>query len=222
MRKVIAAAFISLDGVMQAPGGPDEDTAGGFAHGGWVFHYLDEATQEVLGKTLFSSYDLLLGRNTYDIFAAYWPYAGDDDPIGAKFNAATKYVATASPGPLDWKNSVVIGDDGAAEVARLKQQDGPDLLLQGSGEFIQALLADDLIDEFRLMIFPLLLGAGKRLFADGARPAALKLVDTKTSPSGVIMSTYRRGGEIETGSFAQAEPSDAEIERQRRMRRETA
>ncbi len=202
MRKVIAATFLSLDGVMQAPGGPDEDQDSGFALGGWTFHHFDETVGQILDESLGASFDLLLGRKTYDIFAAHWPRVGDDDPVGAKFNAVTKYVVTSSPDTLAWRNSVALGEDVAAEVARLKQQDGPDLLLQGSSELIQALLAADLIDEFRLMIFPVVLGSGKRLFGGGAIPIGLKLTSSRTSSSGVTMNTYLRAGGVSTGSFA--------------------
>jgi dihydrofolate reductase len=217
MREIVAATFLSLDGVMQAPGGPEEDPTGGFGHGGWMFHYCDAATGEAIGKTFEAPFELLLGRTTYDIFAAHWPYYGDEDPIAKAFNATTKYVATTSPGPLTWQNSVALRGDVAAEVAKLKQQDGPMLLIQGSSVLIQTLLKHDLIDEFRLLTFPLVLGKGKRMFGSGATPAALKLVESKVSPTGAVMSTYRRGGEIRTGSFASAEPSQAEIARRQKM-----
>jgi dihydrofolate reductase len=217
MRQIVAATFLSLDGVMQAPGGPEEDTIGGFAYGGWLFPYWDDATGETIDKTFAAPFELLLGRTTYDIFAAHWPYAGEDDPIAKAFNATTKHVATTSSGPLSWQNSVALRGDVAAEVARLKRQDGPTLLIQGSSGLIQTLLKHDLIDEFRLMTFPLVLGKGKRMFGSGAMPAALKLVDSKVSSTGAVISTYRRDGEIRTGSFASAEPSEAEIARRRKM-----
>ncbi|WP_186420157.1 dihydrofolate reductase family protein [Bosea sp. CS1GBMeth4] len=212
MRQVVAATFVSLDGVMQAPGGPQEDSRGGFSHGGWTFHYWDEPMGKVMDKAFAEDFSLLLGRRTYDIFAAHWPYAGDD-PIAVKFNAAIKYVATSEPQTLTWQNSVALRGDVAAEVAALKRQDGPKLLLQGSGELIQALLAKDLIDEVTLLTFPLVLGEGKRLFGPGTIPAAFRLVESGVSSTGVIMATYRREGEITTGSFAMAEPSAAEIAR---------
>lgn len=174
---------------------------------------------QVMDKTMADPFDLLLGRKTYEIFAAHWPYI-EDDPIAEKFNAATKYVATSSAEPLAWENSVALRGDVAAEVARLKQQDGPDLLIQGSSELIQTLLANNLIDEFKLMIFPVVLGSGKRLFGQGAMPVGLKLVDTKASTSGVTMSTYLRSGGVSTGSFALAELTDAEIARRRKMEQE--
>jgi dihydrofolate reductase len=218
MRKVIAATFVSLDGVMQAPGGPEEDPTGGFRHGGWTWPYSDETTGEVLRTTLDARFDLLLGRKTYEIFAAYWPF--QSGPIGEKFNAVTKYVATSSREPLKWQKSVALHGDVTAEVARLKKEDGPDLLLQGSGELIQALLANDLIDEFRLMIFPITLGPGKRLFGKGTIPAGLRLIESKVSPSGVTMNKYVRAGEVKTGSFAHANPSAEEIARREKMKKE--
>jgi len=218
MRKVVAATFVSLDGVMQAPGGPEEDPTGGFAHGGWTVNYWDEAMGKVMDKAFAAPFDLLLGRKTYEIFAAHWPYV-EEEPA-EKFNAVTKYVVTSSTEPLTWKNSVALRGNVAAEVARLKQGDGPDLLIQGSSQLIQALLANDLIDEFTLLVFPLVLGPGKRLFGEGAVPAALKLVDSKTSTTGVTMSTYQRAGAISTGSFALEKPTEAEIARRERMKRE--
>ncbi len=218
MRRVIAAVFVSLDGVMQAPGGPEEDPTGGFTHGGWTFHYWDEMMGQAMGGILTSPFDLLLGRKTYDIFAGHWPYM-KGDPIAATFNAVTKYVATSSTAPLTWANSVALHNP-AADVARLKQQDGPDLLLQGSSQLIQTLLAHGLIDRFNLLVFPLVLGKGKRLFGDGTVPAGLKLVDTKASTTGVILSTYVPAGTIQPGSFGLETPSDAELARRERMKRE--
>ncbi|BCM21149.1 dihydrofolate reductase family protein [Mesorhizobium sp. J8] len=213
MRKIIAATFVSLDGVMQAPGGPEEDPVGGFKFGGWTFHYFDEVAGGAMEELFSKPFDLLLGRRTYDIFAAYWPY--QNDAIADVFNPATKYVATHRPDSLTWQNTQSLGPDIVARLKELKQEDGPDLLIQGSGNLIQTLLANGLIDEIRLMIFPLLLGKGKRLFGDDAMPAAFKLVKSQASTTGVIMATYERGGEIRTGSFAQQEPSQAELERRR-------
>lgn len=218
MRKVIASTFLSLDGVMQAPGGPEEDRTGGFAHGGWIVHYRDDVTGQVLGETLAAPFNLLLGRKTYEIFAAHWPHS-KAGPIADKFNAVTKYVATSSTAPLAWKNSVAL-HDAAADVARLKQEEGPNLLLQGSGDLIQTLLAHDLIDQFKLFVFPVVLGSGKRLFGTGTVPAALKLVETKVSTTGVTMSTYLRDGPVRTGSFALAEPPGREIARRARTKQE--
>ncbi|WP_342238424.1 dihydrofolate reductase family protein [Inquilinus sp. OTU3971] len=220
MRKVVTAAFVSLDGVMQAPGGPEEDPTGGFALGGWVFPHADDIMGQALDKTFGTPFDLLLGRKTYEIFAAHWPYVAADDPIGKVFNAVTKYVATRSAAPLSWQNSVALRGDAAKTVAELKRHNGPTLLLQGSGDLIQTLLAHDLIDEFRLMTFPIVLGPGKRLFGRGAIPAGLKLVDSKVSTTGVVISSYVRSGEVTTGSFALAEPTEAELARRERMKRE--
>jgi dihydrofolate reductase len=218
MRKVVAAVFVSLDGVMQAPGGPEEDPTRGFKYGGWTVNYWDDAMGEAMGGTFNNPFDLLLGRKTYEIFAAHWPYI-KDDPIADSFNRVTKYVATKSGVPLSWKNSVALRD-AADDVAKLKQQDGPTLLIQGSSQLTQTLLANDLIDEFKLLVFPLVLGRGKRFFGEGAIPAALKLVDSKVSTTGVTMSTYERAGAIATGSFALEQPTEAEVARREKMKRE--
>ncbi len=220
MRRIIAAAFVSLDGVMQAPGGPTEDPTGGFALGGWAFNYWDERIEEFMGGMFSAPFDLLLGRKTYEIFAAHWPYVEPGDPTGALFDGVIKYVATSSTAPLTWKNSVALRGGVAAEIARLKQQDGPALLTQGSSVLLQTLLAHDLIDEFRLLVFPLVLGPGKRLFGEGTQPSALKLASTAVSTTGVTMSIYERAGAIVPGTFQLQEPSDAEIARQERMKRE--
>jgi dihydrofolate reductase len=220
MRKVVAAAFVSLDGVMQAPGGPPEDPTGGFTLGGWTVHYWDEPMGQFMGEMFSNSFDLLLGRKTYEIFAAHWPFVGADDPIAKRFNAVTKYVATSSTEPLTWTNSVALRGDIAAAVARMKQEDGPTLLTQGSSVLLQTLLAHDLIDEFRLLIFPLVLGPGKRLFGQGAKPGALKLAATTVSTTGVVMSIYERAGAISTGSFELEHPPDSELLRRARMERE--
>ncbi|OBQ84442.1 MULTISPECIES: dihydrofolate reductase family protein [unclassified Mesorhizobium] len=213
MRKIIAATFVSLDGVMQAPGGPEEDPVGGFQFGGWTFHYFDEVAGEAMDELFSKPFALLLGRRTYDIFAAYWPY--QKDSIADAFNPATKYVATHRPDSLTWQNTQPLGPDVVARLRQLKQEDGPDLLIQGSGNLIQTLLANGLIDEIRLMIFPLLLGKGKRLFGDDAMPAAFKLIKSQTTSTGVIMATYERGGDVKTGSFATEQPSEAELERRK-------
>ena len=222
MRRVLTAAFVSLDGVMQAPGGPQEDGEGGFEHGGWTFHHWDEAMRQAIGETMARPFDLLLGRKTYDIFAAHWPFAGDD-PIAVKFNAATKYVATHEPSTLNWENSVALTGDIAGEIARIKAQEGHDLLIQGSSQLIQTLLKHDLIDEYGLWIFPVVLGTGKRFFGTGKRffgagalPGNMKLVASKVSTTGVIMTTYRRIGDVTTGSFALDEPSEEELKRRQK------
>ncbi len=217
MRRVITATFISLDGVMQAPGGPDEDPTGGFRHGGWTFHYFDEATGKMLFEVFEKPFDLLLGRKTYDIFAAYWPHVQGDDPIAEKFNGVTKYVATCGDAKLKWKKSQSLGSDVVAALKELKAGEGSDLLIQGSSDLIQTLLRHGLIDEFNLVIFPLVLGDGKKLFAGGAVPAAMKLLRMQSSPTGVIFAAYRPDGPVKTGSFVGPEPSEEEIERRRRL-----
>jgi dihydrofolate reductase len=217
MRKIIAAAFVSLDGVMQAPGGPEEDPTGGFKFGGWTFPYFDEELGGHMGTLFDKPFDLLLGRRTYDIFAAHWPYAGDD-PIAVLFNSVTKYVATRSHDDLAWANSRSLGDDIVTALKDLKQGEGPDLLIQGSGNLIQTLLTHQLIDEFSLLVFPVLLGKGKRLFGGGTMPSAMRLTKSHSFPSGVIRATYEPDGAVKTGSFQFAEPSAEEIERRKNLK----
>lgn len=204
MRKLIVAAFITLDGVMQAPGGPQEDTSGGFTHGGWIPPLADEAFGQAM-QTLFSQpFELLLGRRTYDIFAGYWPHVehrADDRSLADLFNRVLKHVATHHPDSLDWHNSHGLGPDVTGAVRALKQQDGDVLLTQGSGELVRQLLAAGLVDELRLLIHPLLLGRGKRLFGDDAQAAAFKLVESATTPKGVLLAHYVCSGEVRTGSF---------------------
>ena len=200
MRKLIVSTFLTLDGVMQAPGGPGEDDSDGFAHGGWSVNYWDDRMGEVMGAAMGVPFDLVLGRKTYDIFAAYWPHAAEED--AAPLNAATKYVASRGQPSLEWSNSVLLEGDAAEAVAALKQQDGPELQVHGSGNLVQTLLRHGLVDEFRLWVFPLVIGAGKRLFSDGTVPSGLKLVDSVVSTTGVVIGTYQPAGEIVTGSFA--------------------
>lgn len=200
MRKLIVNTFLTLDGVMQAPGGPDEDKSGGFAHGGWSVNYWDEQMGQVMNEALSAPFGLVLGRKTYDIFAAHWPHAPEED--SKVFNDATKYVASRSQPPLEWRNSVLIEGDAAEGVAALKREDGPELQVHGSGNLIQSLLRHNLIDQYNLWVFPVVIGSGKRLFADRAIPSGLKLVDSKVSTTGVVMGTYVPAGEIVTGSFA--------------------
>ena len=219
MRKIICSTFVSLDGVMQAPGGPQEDPSGGFAFGGWVFPHWDETMGEVMDRLFAAPFDLLLGRKTYEIFAAHWPYI-ENDPIADAFNRVTKFVATRSPGPLAWHNSVAISGDVPSELHRLKQEKGPDLLVQGSGVLLQTLFGHGLIDELQVLIFPVLLGRGKRLFGDSVRPSGLRLLDSRTSTTGVVMSRYLPDGPVRTGSFAQEEPSEAEVARREKWRKE--
>ena len=218
MRKVIATAFVSLDGVMQAPGGPGEDPTGGFPFGGWTAPYFDESLGGAMGEMFSRPFSLLLGRKTYDIFAAHWPYAGDDDPIGKLFGGMTKYVATRNPDfRLDWKNSVALGPDAVDAVKHLKAEDGPDLLTQGSSDFLQTLFAHDLVDELTVLVFPVILGSGKRLFQGQAAPRALTLVSSLASNSGVMVGKYARDGAVKTGDFQHAQPSAAELERRRNL-----
>jgi len=199
MRKLIVLSFITLDGVMQAPGGPEEDPTGGFSYGGWTVPYFDEFLGNVMGEQMGRPFDLLLGRKTYEIFAAYWPF--QTDPGADGINNATKYVASHKPIISDWKSTVHIKDV-AQEVKKLKEQEGSEIQVHGSGNLIQALLKHDLVDEFWLKIFPVVLGSGKRLFAEGTIPAGFKLIESSTSPSGVIVASYVRAGKVKTGSFA--------------------
>ncbi len=215
MRKLSVNTFVSLDGVMQAPGGPEEDPSGGFTHGGWSVNYWDETMMNVMDEYMGKPFELLLGRKTYEIFAAHWPHV-TDDPAADALNAAQKHVASRTLDSVEWQNSTLIEGNVADYVRKLKEQPGPDIQVHGSGGLIQTLLEHDLIDELRVWTFPVLLGAGKRLFAGGTIPGGLKLVDTKTSSTGVVISTYERAGEIQYGSFALEEPTDAEGERVRR------
>ncbi len=221
MRKVIVGAFISMDGVMQAPGGPREDPTGGFVYGGWVAPLVDEVFGEEVEKLFGQRFDLLLGRKTYEIFAAHWPYAesGPDDSIARTFNSITKYVATRKGLDLTWKGSVALRD-AASEIAELKQEDGPALVTQGSADLIQTLLANDLVDEISLFTFPVVLGGGKKLFGAGARGAAFRLADSRVSPNGIVIARYLRDGEVQTGDFAMDPPTPAEVARREKMLRE--
>jgi dihydrofolate reductase len=223
MRKIIAAAFVSLDGVMQAPGGPEEDPTGGFEYGGWLPAFWDDELSAALDKNFAAPFDLLLGRRTYDIFAAHWPHiqvdpsASDFDALNADiantFNRITKYVATHRPETLDWQNSESLGADIVATLRKLKQGDGPDLMTQGSSELLRILFENDLVDELRVFTFPLLLGKGKRMFGNASAPHTLTLASSSISPNGVVIATYERAGAVQTGSFALETPTEAEVER---------
>ncbi|HLL59682.1 MAG TPA: dihydrofolate reductase family protein [Allosphingosinicella sp.] len=217
MRRIVGAAFVSLDGVMQAPGGPDEDSTGGFELGGWTAPLADNILGETMAPLFAEPFDLLLGRKTYEIFAAHWPYR-NDDPVGEVFNRVAKYVVTSSAEPLSWSNSHAI--DGIDGVAKLKQQEGPELRIWGSSLLYQGLIHRGLIDRFFLMTHPVILGKGKRLFPEGLPPGALKLVDSKVSTTGVIIATYEPAGPVQLGSYATDEPSEAELARREKMRRE--
>ena len=213
MRKLTVNTFMSLDGVMQAPGGPDEDPTGGFTLGGWAVNYFDGEMMQRMTEA--DPYELLLGRGTYEIFAAHWPY--DEGPIADRLNSTRKHVASTTLDRVEWNNSVLISGDVAEDVAGLKGEDGAEIQVHGSPGLIQTLLRHDLIDQFRLWIFPVVLGAGKRFFADGTMPAGLKLVDSEVSKSGVTINTYERAGEITPGLMDFDEPTDAELERRRRL-----
>jgi dihydrofolate reductase len=216
MRRIIGGLFQSLDGVIQAPGGPTEDPTHGFAHGGWMFPVSDEAVGAAVGDFFAGPYDLLLGRRTYDIFAAYWPYvAGEAAAMGDAFTAANKYVVTRGEQPLTWANSHRLGDLDA--VAALRQGDGPDLLIQGSSTLYPALLAAGLLDELKLYTLPVVLGTGKRWFGADTSSLTLKMIAHEVAPGGTIIATYEPAGPVATGAFGHVE-SAAEDERQRRMK----
>ena len=199
MRKLAVLTFVTLDGVMQAPGGPNEDTSGGFKYGGWTAPLWDDVLNKVMTEQMGVQFDLLLGRKTYEIFAAYWPNAKDS--TADILNHAKKYVVTKTLDKLDWQNSVVLNGDVIGEIRKLKQQDGPELQVYGSANLIQTLLKNDLVDELKLKIFPITLGTGKRLFGEGTIPAAFKLTKNEVSTTGVVVANYVRNGDIKTGSF---------------------
>jgi dihydrofolate reductase len=213
MRKIIVLTFVTLDGVMQAPGGPEEDPSGAFRYGGWMAPYSDEFLIKEMNRQVSRPFDLLLGRKTYEIFAAYWPnvmiprdpiamgFNHASDPIAVGFNHATKYVVSKTLTEPGWNKSVVLNGDVVGQIKKLKEDNGPDLQVHGSGNLIQTLMKHDLVDEFWLKIFPITLGPGKRLFADGTIPAAFRLQESKTSPSGVIFASYQRAGGVTTGSM---------------------
>lgn len=198
MRKIIALTFITLDGIMQAPGGPEEDTSGGFTYGGWTVPYFDEASGTFMGEQMAQPFDLLLGRKTYEIFASYWPQHEETWP---GVNEVTKYVVSHENIPHEWKNSVLINENVVERIKELKKEDGSNLHVYGSGNLLQTLFKNDLVDELWLKTFPITLGTGKRLFAEGTIPAAFKLTGSKVTPSGVVFANYERAGEVKTGSF---------------------
>jgi dihydrofolate reductase len=201
MREIIVTTFVTLDGVMQAPGGPGEDDSGGFAYGGWSVNYWDATMNETIGAIMGKPFDLLLGRRTYDIFASFWPNAADA-PGAKELNAATKYVVSASRPALIWGPAVLVEGDVPARIAGLKGEAGPELQVHGSGNLIQTLLRHGLVDRFYVWVFPVLVGSGKRLFADGTAPAGLRLTRSTVSKTGVVIGTYEPAGELKTGSFA--------------------
>jgi dihydrofolate reductase len=195
MKKIIAITQVTLDGIMQAPGGPEEDPSNGFTHGGWAMPFVDDAAGEVIGEIIAGEFDLLLGRRTYEIWARYWPHQGDN-PIAKAFNKATKFVVTRSLDRLDWKKSQRIDGDVVEKVRQLKASDGPALHIWGSSELLQTLIAAELIDEYRLWVFPVVLGQGKRLFENGVPPRAFTLVETRSTPRGVLVNTYHPAGSL--------------------------
>jgi dihydrofolate reductase len=200
MRELTVNTFLTLDGVMQAPGGPNEDPSGRFEHGGWSVNYWDEQMNQVMGEATSTPFSMVLGRKTYEIMAAFWPTAPEES--GAKvFNDATKYVASRGRPELTWQNSVLIEGDAAEGLAKLKQEDGPELRVSGSGDLIQSLLRANLVDRFWLWVFPVVVASGKRLFGDGTIPSGLRLVDSTVSSTGVFIGTYEPAGEIPIGSF---------------------
>lgn len=220
MRRLIASTFTSLDGIMQAPGGPEEDPTGGFTFGGWTFNYWDESMDPSASGFDGKDRELVLGRRTYEIFEAYWPYQPDDHPIARTLNAAKKYVASRTLTTLHWNNSTLLHGDVVAAIIALKDQSGPDLQIIGSGNLIQTLQAASLIDEYNIWTFPVVLVGGKRLFGAAARPCALRLVRSRVSATGVVMSTYVPDGDVRPGSFASAEPSEMELARRKKMANE--
>jgi dihydrofolate reductase len=208
MRDLIVLSFVTLDGVVQAPGGPEEDPSDGFDHGGWMVGYWDDEIGAAMGESMAPPFDLVLGRKTYEIFAAHWPHT--DDPGAEELNSATKHVASSTLTELEWENSRLIEGDVAEGIRALKQEDGPELQVHGSANLIQTLLEHRLIDEFRLKIAPLVLGTGKRLFGDGTTPAGVEVTSSRVLSSGVIAATYRSGAKINYGTFAAETSSEAE------------
>jgi dihydrofolate reductase len=218
MRKIIVTTFMTMDGVMQAPGGPDEDRTGGFEWGGWQFGYADEKTGEGITKIMSNPFDLLLGRQTYEIFAAYWPY--QKDAIAEKFNRINKYVVATTPIDTSWDKTILINVDVVNELKKLKSQDGPDLLVHGSSRLVQTLFANRLVDVLHLWTYPITLGKGKKLFQEGTPTQEWQLTDLVVSKTGAIMATYLTGGEVKLGNFGSWKPSEAEMERRKKWKEE--
>ncbi len=216
MRQLTINTFLTVDGVIQAPGAPEEDPTNGFTHGGWSVNYWDHVMGQNMDEFMSKPFDLLLGRKTYEIFAAYWPHV-TNHPAADPLNNATKYVASRTLSEVEWQNSQLIRGDVAQEIAKLKRGDGPEIQVHGSANLIQTLLKNDLIDRYRLWIFPLVLGTGKRLFADGTIPGALKLADSKMSTTGVIIATFEPAGAVKYGSFALDQPTKEEVERRKAL-----
>jgi dihydrofolate reductase len=220
MRKLIVSTFVSLDGVMQAPGGPLEDPTGGFALGGWTVTYWDENMAGSMSGFDGKDRDLLLGRKTYEIFEAHWPYQPADDPMAVSLNAAKKYVASRTLTKLGWHHSVLLDGEVVAAVSKLKSQDGNDLQIIGSANLIQTLQSASLIDQYNIWTFPVVLGRGKRLFESSSKAGALRLVNSQAFSTGVLLSTYELAGTVPTGSFVSDQPSDRELERRAKMARD--
>ena len=221
MRSLVASEFLTVDGVMQAPGGPEEDQSGGFDFGGWTVPHWDDDMRAVLGEWNQAAESMLLGRRTYEIFAAHWPYAPKDDPIAPKLNAMPKFVASRTLKKPEWNNSTVIDGDVPRELGRLKRDGSGLMLIFGSSKLVQSLVGHDLIDEFRLWIFPLLLGRGKRLFAHGV-PVGLRLQEARSFGTGVVLQRYQPSCKPGYGSFLNADPPAVELERRRRFAESTA
>jgi dihydrofolate reductase len=222
MRKIITITHVTLDGIMQAPGGPEEDPRDGFTHGGWAMLFSDKTGGEALREIMSGEFDLLLGRRTYEIFAAYWPYADGDNPIAKAFNKAAKYVVTNTLIQLDWVNSHRIDGDTVDAIRRLKASDGPDLHIWGSGELLQTLIAADLVDEFRVWVYPVVLGTGQRLFEKGLPPRGLTLAESRSTSTGVLLNTYRPAGPLPPRSRDPEIPSEAEMSRRKKLAAEEA
>lgn len=218
MRKIIVATYMTMDGVLQAPGGPEEDRSNGFKWGGWSFPYWDEPMNDILTKIMSTPYDLLLGRRTYEIFAAHWPY--QNDSIGEVFNRVNKYVVATTPIDLSWEKSILINKDVVNELKQLKKQDGPDLFVWGSSKLIQTLLSNQLIDVLHTWIFPITLGEGKKLFEEGTTAQQWKLTESAVSTTGVIIASYVPDGEVKFGSFVPDQVSEAELTRREKWSRE--
>jgi dihydrofolate reductase len=218
MRKIISNTFMTLDGVMQAPGGPEEDKSGNFQFGGWSVKYWDDVMMQAMGEGMQNPYDLLLGRKTYEIFAAHWPFI-KKDPVADQFNNAKKYVASRTLKTSTWQNTIFLSDF-VDEIRKIKQSDGIDLQVHGSGNMLQTLMKHSLLDQMNIWIFPVVIGKGKKLFEGGAVPSNLKLKKSVTSKSGVIITTYAPDGEIPLGSFAIAQPNELELERRRKIESE--
>lgn len=216
MRKLIAITQVTIDGVMQAPGGPEEDPRNGFRHGGWSMPFGDDVLMKVINETISSEFEMLLGRRTYEIFAGYWPYQ-KDNPIGKAFNKATKYVVTHTLNQTDWEHAQILSGDAGEKVRMLKASDGSDLHIWGSGALLQTLIAAGLIDEYRMWIAPVVLGEGKRLFGNGVLPVRLELIDTLRTSTGVLINTYRPAGPVPQASLPPDNPSEEELARRKKL-----